>query len=198
VPALTSAERREIHSAADQVYRRCGVEIAVVAVPASDHYRLYPILWASIGALTISAVLALFFRTISLRAAALAQAITWLTLALICEPMPIRVRLVPRHIRRALAHALARHQFAAHMLSGDPSRRFILIFVSIAEHYIEVIADRRTLAATADGTWKAIVANFARTVKAGALANALLEAVERCAAAVAAADTAPPAENQSG
>jgi len=192
MPALKPEERQRVAAATKEIHDRTGVELVVVVRHASDRYALYPLLWASVGAIVAVAVLGLFFPRLPIRMAALAQALILFVLASAFDWMPLRMRLVPRHTSHSLAHALARHEFAAHVMAGDPSRRLILLFVSQAEHYFEVIADRVTHQAAGEGAWETIASEFTRAAKTGPLGNAVIEAVQRCGAATATLATAPP------
>ena len=69
------------------------------------------------------------------------------------------------------------------MLAGDPGRKLILLFVSQAERYFEVIVDRATHASAGEGIWQALASEFTRAVKTGPLGDALVAAVNRCGAA---------------
>src|ERR1700683_2488264 len=107
-------------------------------------------LWASIIAIVRLVVLGLFFPRLPVRIATMMQALILLLLTLAFDWMPLRMRLGPRHTRHSLAHTLPHHEFAAHAMTGDPGRKLILLFVSQAEHYFEVIADRATHQAAAE------------------------------------------------
>jgi putative membrane protein len=186
MPALRPEDRTRVVAAAAEVHARTGIEIVVVVRPASDHYALYPLLWASISAIVSLVVLGLIFPRLPLRMATMLQALILLSLSLAFESMRLRMWLVPRHARHAVAQAMARREFAAHTLSGDPGRKLILLFVSQAEHYFEVIADRASHQAAGEGTWREIVAAFTHAAQSGPLCDALLEAVQNCDRAVAA------------
>lgn len=190
MPALKLEDRRRVEAATAEIHRRSGVEVVVVVMGASDRYALYPLLCASIGAIITTGLLGLLFPRLPLRIATLWQALALFALALACDWMPLRMRLVPRHTSHSLAHAFARREFAAHTMAGEPGRKLILLFVSLAEHYIEVIADLATHQAVADGTWDAIVTDFVRAAKTGRLADALVAAVESCSAAADAPNAA--------
>ena len=192
MPALELEDRQRVAAATAEIHRRTGVETVVIVMRASDRYALYPILWASLGAVIAMVALGLFCPRLPLRSAALLQALVLLALALAFDWMPLRMRLVPRHTSHSLAHALARREFAAHAMAGDPGRKLILLFVSLAEHYVEVIADRATHLAAAEDAWETIVTEFVRAAKTGHLADALVEAVQRCGAAAEAPGATPP------
>ena len=53
----------------------------------------------------------------------------------------IRYRIVPRQTKHDRAHQEALRQFGAHGLQHTELRTGVLIFVSVAEHYAEIVAD---------------------------------------------------------
>ena len=57
------------------------------------------------------------------------------------DPRGVRYRIVPRGDARARAHQEALRQFGAHGLQHTERRTGVLIFVSVAERYAEMIAD---------------------------------------------------------
>jgi putative membrane protein len=192
MPALKPEERQRVAAATKEIHDRTGVEVVVVVRHASDHYALYPMLWAGMIAIVSLVVLGLFFPRLPVRIATMLQALILLLLTLAFDWMPLRLRLVPRHTRHSLAHTLARHEFATHAMAGDPSRKLILLFVSQAEHYFEVIADRATNQAVGEGAWEAIATEFTRAAKTGPLGDAVIEAVRRCGVGAGPAAAAPP------
>jgi putative membrane protein len=195
MPALKPEERRRVEAATAEVRQRTGVEVVVIVTRASDRYALYPLLWASLSAIVTMAILGLLFPRLPLRVAVLWQVIVLFALSLILDWTPLRTRLVPRKTSHSFAHALARREFAAHTMAGDPHRKLILLFVSRAEHYVEVIADLATHQAVAEGAWETIVADFTRAAKKGPLVAALEAAVTSCGAA--AEDPTPSDANRS-
>ena len=56
----------------------------------------------------------------------------------------------------------------------------MLIFVSLGERYVEILADRDTHKLAPEGTWDKIVAEFLSKVKSGAVADGILAAIEAC------------------
>ena len=66
-----------------------------------------------------------------------------------------------------------------------PERGGLLLFVSEAEHYVEIIADRGIDAKVPPGAWDAIVAAFTTQVRAGKVADGFVAAVAACGALLA-------------
>ena len=102
------------------------------------------------------------------------------------EWWPIRVRLVPRFYKRIAASRMARHQFAAHLISKDQGHNGVMLFVSLAEHHLEIIAERDAHAAIPAGTWDRIVAEATAKMSVN-LADGLANAVSTCGNALSTA-----------
>ena len=86
--------------------------------------------------------------------------------------------LVPNSMKRRRASQLAREQFFEQRLHMTRARTGVLIFVSVAEHYVEIIADEGINALVPPGTWDKAVADFVEQVRAGRIAEGFLAVVE--------------------
>jgi putative membrane protein len=98
--------------------------------------------------------------------------------------MPLRIRLAPAEVKRTHARQLAHREFAVRIVAPGTRRTGVMFFVSIGERYAEILADRDThaLVANENGTWNKIVDRFLAAVKAGRLADGVVDAVEACGA----------------
>ena len=56
----------------------------------------------------------------------------------------------------------------------------VLIFVSEAEHYVEILVDRGVAQHVPDETWKKIVDTFTAHVQQGEVLNGFLECIASC------------------
>ena len=89
---------------------------------------------------------------------------------------------MPKRVKHAHAWQLAHREFNAHVLAAPAQQHRILLFVSLGERYVEIIADHETHALAPDGTWNKIVDEFLATVKAGHVADGVLAAIAACGA----------------
>jgi putative membrane protein len=71
----------------------------------------------------------------------LVQWSVWLLLSLLFHWTPIKMRLIPNKVRRHRAALMARLQFVEQGLHRTWDRLGVLIFVSVAEHYVEILVD---------------------------------------------------------
>ena len=137
---------------------------------------------AAIAAILIGALVSLLRPATSSRAVIEIQLWSLIALTLIFDWLPIRLRLVPRRVKHARAQQLAHREFNAHELAKPAQPHRILLFVSTGERYVEIIADHQTHALAPDGAWKRIVDRFLTTVKAGRVADGVLDAIAACGA----------------
>jgi putative membrane protein len=183
---LSHSERQRIAAAVQAAEARAGVHISTAAVPASDRYAMYPLVWAALIALLIGGALALLMPAMGLREAFAIEASLFVMLSLVFEWRPIRLILVPRRIAHARASALAHREFAARILAHHGDRGGVLLFVSFGERYAEVIGDRITHARIGDEGWNKILAALVSAARSGRHADGIIAAVDECAAQLAA------------
>lgn len=179
---LTSSERERIDAAMKSAGDRTSADFALVIVPASDRYALYPPLWAAIIALSTTGIVALLRSVYSIQTGFVIDSALFVALTLVLDWMPLRMRLVPAEVKRRHARDLAHREFAVRIVAPGTRRDGVMFFVSIGERYAEVLADRDIHALAPAGAWNKIVDEFLTTVKAGHVADGVLHAIEACGA----------------
>ena len=174
---LTDEDRQEIAAAIAEAERRTSGELVAVVAGAASGYRHIAILWPALIALLMPAVLLTVRPETGAWPLYLMQAGLFVVLALIAHLPPVRLALVPTSIKRRRASRLARKQFFELGLHLTRNRTGILIFVSVAEHYVEIIADQGIDALVPPGTWDRAVADFVAQVRAGRIGEGFLAAI---------------------
>ena len=174
---LSEEDRRQIAEAIAAAERRTSGELVTVVAEAADDYRSFPLLWPALAALLLPAVLLTVLPGIGAWPLYLAQAASFVVLALIAHLPPVRIALVPPAVKRRRAARLAREQFFEQGLHLTQARTGVLIFVSVAEHYVEIIADQGIDALVPPGTWDRAVADFVEQVRAGRIGDGFLAAI---------------------
>ena len=101
----------------------------------------------------------------------------FVVLAVIAHLPPVHLALVPAAVKRRRASRLAREQFFERGLHLTRARTGVLIFVSVAEHHVEIIADAGINALVPPGTWDRAVAEFVERVRRGRIAEGFLAAI---------------------
>ncbi len=112
----------------------------------------------------------------------LVQWATFIVVGLVFRRPAITTRLIPRAVRatESARGSLARRQFLEQELHHTEGGTGMLIFVSEAERYVEILVDRGISARIGDETWQSIVAAFTRRVKEGETLQGFLECIEAC------------------
>jgi putative membrane protein len=138
-----------------------------------------PILLATLAALAVPWVL-MAATALSVRSILVLQVITFIVLAMVlCLPQ-IRVALLPRRARRALAHRVAVEQFSIRGIARKKDRDGILIFVSLAEHYARIIADVGIASKVPHAQWQGAVDMLVSQCGQGRIADGFISAIEVC------------------
>jgi putative membrane protein len=169
-------EERRVSEAITKAERTTSGEIVVVVAARSDSYLYVPPLVAALVSLLVPWVL-IYFTRFDLQSIYLAQLSTFLVLTAVLMPMPVRVALVPPRIKRMHAHQRAVEQFLAQNMHTTADRTGVMLFVSVAERYVEILADTGIDACVPEGTWKGIVKNLTAAIAAGKAADGLVATV---------------------
>ena len=178
---LLNADHDRIHAAIAQAEQKTSGEIFCVVAHESGRYREVGFAWAAAAALLapplslalglkpsffMAAVLTLLengwvaSRMGSLNAEIVAalvgyaavQAALFVLVLAATSLAPVRRLLTPAPLKKAQVHARAMEQFA-HRLHATRAATGVLIFASLAERRVEIVADEAIHAQVAAGTW---------------------------------------------
>lgn len=179
---LSEAEKRRVSDAIRRVEAKTRGEIVTVIARASGNYYYYPTLWA--------AVLAILSPVVLLALPALAPAWTlgalgivelqlfvFTLLAITLRWRPIKRRLVPRDQQRIYCARRAREQFLAQGLHRTHDRAGVLLYVSLDERHVELLADAGIHGHVAEGAWDKVVRDFTARVKDDRVCEGFVEAI---------------------
>jgi len=171
-------EKHQVAEAISAVERRTDAELVTVLVAHSDNYGHYSLLWAAAGAL-LSTPFLLFFNY-SAVVVVTVELITFCVLTYVLVVTGLGVRMVPDTVRTFRAASMARRQFLEQGLHHTRAQTGVLIFVSEAEHYVEILADRGIALHVDESRWQSIVDRFVTDVRAGRIVQGFLTAIESC------------------
>ncbi|HXR24424.1 MAG TPA: TPM domain-containing protein [Candidatus Binataceae bacterium] len=179
---FTPEEHNRIDAAIAEMERSTAADLCLVVTRVSDRYSLYPVAWAAIGALLLGALVSLLRPDLASRTTIVIQLWFLIVMTLLLEWLPVRLSIVPKCVKHAHAWQLAHREFNAHATANPKQHHRILLFVSLGERYVEIIADHETHALAPAGAWNKIVEEFLTTVKAGRVADGVVAAVMACGA----------------
>jgi putative membrane protein len=177
---LSADDHKRLSAALAEAAKRTSARFELVTVPLSDRYALYPIVYGAIVGLAVLGALALFWPELSLRTGFFATSLAFLASSLLLEWRPLRLMVVPGHVKHSHALALAHHAFAARVLAQADRKPGIVLFVSLGERYVHVLADREVHQRVPQETWDAVIADFTRAAKQRRVPDGLVAAVDAC------------------
>lgn len=177
---LSEAELQRVADAITEVERHTDAELVTVLATRADDYAYIPLLWASLVALLLPGAANFFGGWLSAAQLLLVQWLTLALLALLGRIPSLTSRLIPRAVRHWRAANLARRQFLEHNLHHTEAGTGMLIFVSEAERYVEIIVDRGISSRIDDGAWQALVDVFTAEVRRGRTLEGFLGCIRGC------------------
>lgn len=177
---MSPEDRERITQAIRAVEARTTGEIVCVLAEQSSDTGALPILLAALAALALPWLLVAFTALPVVTILSLQVVVFAVLTMLLCLPR-VRVALIPRRARRAMAFRVATEQFFTRSVSRTRDRSGILIFVSLAEHYARIIADDGIAARVPQSHWQGAVDALTAHVREGRVADGFIAAVERCA-----------------
>ncbi len=176
---ISPEDEKRITDAIRAAEAKTSGEIFCVVTAASSRYEFVPIARAAIVALLIP--LPLYFLThLWWDQIYYVQLAVFLGLAILFSLPWLKHPMVPRRVKRERARAEARKQFAAHGLHLTEERTGVLIFASVAERYVEIIADAGIAGKVSQDVWDHAVAELIAAIKAGQPAEGFLRAIGIC------------------
>jgi putative membrane protein len=177
---LNECEQQQVAAAIARVERQTDAELVTVLAARADDYSYIPLLWAGIIALLVPGAINYYPGWLNAQALLLVQWACFIALSLLFRIPSITVHLIPRSVRHWRAANLARRQFLEQKLHHTAGDTGMLIFVSEAEHYVEILVDRGISSRVGDEAWQQSVESFTRQVKAGRTLEGFLECIESC------------------
>ena len=176
---LTPEDEKRIAEAIRAAEQKTSGEIFCVMAVASSNYRFVPIARAALIALAVPLPL-FYFTPLWADQIYFAQLAIFLACAVLFSLPGLRFALVPRWIKRDRASVEAKRQFAAHGLHLTQQRTGVLIFASIAERYVEIIADSGINDKVSPDVWDKAVKGMIAKIKQDQPVEGFLEAIRIC------------------
>ena len=177
--SISSEDHTRIVNAIQAAEAKTSGDIVCVLAQTSSHATALPVLIAAIAALATPWLLVTFTAMTVHRILSL-QVIEFLVLlVLLCLPR-VRVALMPRRARRAIAHRVAMDQFISRGIAHENGRSGILIFVSLAERYARIITDDEIAARVPQSEWQAAIDALIVHMRDGRIADGFITAVNVC------------------
>jgi putative membrane protein len=207
---LTQTDRQRIADAITQAESKTSGEVFCVLAHQVSRYREVPLIWATIAAFLLPPLLVLgglhrlamadIFSSwtdesaravegLILRALttySMLQAALFLIVVLIVSLPKVRRVMTPRFLRRHRVRQMARHHFVASGAKLSHAQPHILIYASLWERQVELVAHAAIHKAVGEGPWNAAVAAVTEGMAAKKPADGFIRAIEICGQALTA------------
>jgi putative membrane protein len=175
---ISDADKLEIEKAIGEAEKNTSGEIVAVIASASGDYYYVPYLWAALAALIVPWPL-LYWTWLPEEEIYLIQLAVFAVLAAVLHYAPLRFALVPRSVRRQRAHQRAMQQFFAQDIYTTPGHTGVLLFVSAAERYAEIVTDAGIHSKVPDTEWQDIIGELTAEIGKGNAGRGLIQAIQR-------------------
>lgn len=179
---LTEAEKTTLAARIREIESQTSGELVTVIARSSDNYLYIPTLWAALLALAFPGLVSLLVLPLQVEWIYVIQVGLFLLLALIFRWQPLQRRIVPKTMQHQRASRYAHELFFVKGVHLTRDRTGIMIFVSVAERYVEIIADSGISAKVDTEVWRDVVAEFVANIRANEIAKGYLAAINRCGA----------------
>ncbi len=187
---ITPQDHARITAAIRDAETKTDGEIFCVVARSSGGYFFPAAFTAAVAMLIVSLAVAFVLeaRWLSLRLPyfVLAQMLAFACVFALLWALPaLRIHLVPRGLRYRSAHDNAVKQFLARNVHVTVVRTGVLVFVSLAERYAEVVADAGIDARVGQHVWDGVVRELTAHAGDDRLADGFVHAVEAVGAVLA-------------
>ena len=190
---LSPADRQRISAAIQAAERMTSGEIVCVLARSSVEATALSIVLATLAALALPWLLVILTTLPVLMILSLQLALFVVLAAILCLPR-VRVALLPKATRRAIAHRAAMEQFMLRGIGRTEGRTGVLVFVSLAERYARIVADEAIAQRVAQADWQGAIDALIEHMREGRIADGFVVAIERCGGVLAAHFPAQPDE----
>lgn len=189
---LTHEEKQTLSAKINHAESRTKAEIVTVIAAQSDGYRYIPILWAALAALSIPGF---YFAYLAFTTSGWiepaqfpgmsswlypVQVLVFLGLGMLFQIPKARMWIIPSSIKKQRATRHAREQFFLQNLHQTEGRTGVLVFVSVAEHYVEIIVDSAIAQSVDNALWEKTVDEFISHIRRGQIAKGFDNTIEHC------------------
>ena len=181
---LSPHDRQRISAAIQAAERRTTGEIVCVLARHSAESTALPILLAALAALALPWLL-VAVTTLPVLIILSLQLALFVALAAMLSLPRVRVGLLPKATRQAIAHRAAMEQFMLRGIGRTEGRTGVLVFVSLAERYARIVADEAIAARVAQAEWQSAIDALVEHMRRGGIADGFVVAIERCGGVLA-------------
>lgn len=201
---LTQEDHARVTAAVGEAERASDGEIVTIVTARSDKYHDVALHWAALASLAAMALAALFPQLLTrlldlllggwreeagpgelLAAMTILSALAFVIMLLILRAPGLRLALTPPGTKTRRVRARALELFRAGTERRTHGRTGILLYLSLAEHRAEIVADEAIHSRVTPELWGEAMAELVGHVKTGHIGEGMAAAVTRIGAVLA-------------
>lgn len=201
---LTQEDHARVTAAVGEAERASDGEIVTIVTARSDKYHDVALHWAALASLAAMALAALFPQLLTrlldlllggwreeagpgelLAAMTILSALAFVTMLLVLRAPGLRLALTPPGTKTRRVRARALELFRAGTERRTHGRTGILLYLSLAEHRAEIVADEAIHSIVAPEVWGEAMAELVTHVRAARPGEGMAAAVTRIGAVLA-------------
>ena len=195
---ISEQDRARVSRAVHDAEKQTSGEIVTILARRSDDYRDLVLLWATLvvfAALGLMASVPMswidMLRGFALgwqaridhheifSAVLIVLAVKFLVVCWIVSLWPVRMALTPRRVKAHRTRARAIDYFRVGAERRTVGRTAVLIYVSLAEHQVEIVADQSIHSLVSPESWRTAAASLVDAMRAGRPADGLVDAINQ-------------------
>lgn len=177
---IKNITKKKIEEMITKIESKSDAEIAVVIADRCDRYRYSIFLYAFLFTLVVPFFIKLsgmYFDQNEIFALMMA---TFLFVTVTLEYSNFKYKIIPKKVKIDRCENIAFKQFRKLGVNKTKNHKAILIFISIKERYIRILADKNVNDKASQDFWSEIVKDFAKYAKEQDIDIALLSIVKKC------------------
>jgi putative membrane protein len=177
--SISREDQEHIETAIQSAEAKTSGTIVCVLAQTSSHTTALPVFIAAVVSL-VTPWLLITFTAMTVHRILSLQVVLFLALLLLfCVPR-VRVALMPRKARRAIAHRVAMEQFISRGVGRQKDHPGALIFVSLAERYARIIVNDEVAALVPQSEWQSAVDALVAHMRDGRITDGFIAAIKLC------------------
>ena len=177
---IAKESQQKIELAIQEIERQTDAELVAVVAQRADDYYYIPTMWAAFVTLLWPGVSHLLGAPKELNENYLMLVLVFIVSMILLRIPFLMYALIPRYVKQRRARSLAYEQFLMQNLHATKTRTGVLIFVSVAERYVKIIADKGINDKITDQVWQSAVDALTKQIKKGNVEKGFLEAIQLC------------------
>jgi putative membrane protein len=173
-------QKQDISHLIASIEQQTDAELVCVLAAQSDDYRYVAPLWAGIFALLSPVIVWFTPWWAHSYEVVLVQAVVFFIGWLILSLPGVRMRFMPKSLLIWRASSLARRAFLENRLHHTKGHTGVLLFISEAEHYVEILADHGIAQHIDQSRWQTMVDQLIHDIKQHRTHAGILTCLTHC------------------